>query len=51
MTGATGVERRNVVAVLGITNLDVAKSREQPAITGVAGGHHAIEHVDALCDP
>ena len=30
-----------------VLNLDVAKAGEQPAVAGVAGGHHAVEHVDA----
>src|SRR5471032_182679 len=37
------IERRLIFLVFGILDLDVAKTGKQPAITRIAGRHHAIE--------
>ena len=42
------VQRRLVFLVLGVLDLDVAKTGEQPAIAGVTRRHDAVEHVDAV---
>jgi hypothetical protein len=42
------VQRRRVVLVARVLDLDVAKAGEQPAIARVPGRHHAVEHVDAV---
>ena len=33
---------------LAFFDFDVAQAGEQPAVAGVAGGHHAVEHVHAV---
>src|SRR6185436_12450105 len=45
--GATLVERRSVVAVAGIADLDVAEAGEEPAVPRVARRQYAVEHVDS----
>jgi len=35
----------------GVADLEIAKAREQPPVTGVARGKYAIEHVDTGDDP
>ena len=34
----------------GVADLDVPVAREQPTVARVAGGQHAVEHVDAVAD-
>ena len=48
IAGAALVQRRHVFFIARILDLDVAKAREQPAVAGVPGRHHAVEHVDAV---
>lgn len=47
VAGARWVERAGVELVAGVLDLDVAVAGEQVAVAGIAGRHHAIEHVDA----
>ena len=44
------VQRALIIAPAGVADLQVAKAGEQPPVAGVAGGHHAVEHVDATGD-
>src|SRR5688572_2696587 len=44
------IERPQVVPVAGVPELDRAMAREDPAVARVAGGQHAIEHIDACGD-
>src|SRR5574343_272230 len=44
------VERAGVGLVAGVLDLDIAEAGEQVAVAGVAGRHHAVEHVDAALD-
>src|SRR2546426_7785019 len=48
VAGAARVKRVRVCAMAGIADLDVPVTREQPAIARVAGGQHAVEHVDTV---
>src|SRR5690606_6557976 len=49
---ATGVTTASLIQWLliilepRILDLDIAKTRKQPAVTGITRWHHAIEHVD-----
>nr|GEU28151.1 hypothetical protein [Tanacetum cinerariifolium] len=45
---AGGVQRLLVLLVARVLDLDVAKARKQPAVAGVPGRHHAVEHVHAV---
>src|SRR5215471_1746903 len=47
---AAFVERREVVAIARVTDLDVAVAREEPAVARVARGKDAVEHVDSVSD-
>src|SRR3546814_4208524 len=47
VAGAGGIQRPGVVAVARIAYLDVAETREKPAIARIAVGNDALEHVHA----
>ena len=47
---AAGINRPQVVFVLGVADLYVAIAGKEPTVAGVARGHHAVEHVDAAAD-
>src|SRR6476659_9154902 len=44
---SVGVQGLRILAMAGVLDLDVAPAGEEPAVPRVAGGQHAIEHVDA----
>lgn len=48
VAAAACVQRRGVVFVLGVFDFHVAKAGKQPAVAGVARGHHAVEHIHAM---
>ena len=45
---AGGVDGRLVGLVAAVAQAQVAKAGEEVAVARIAGGHHAVEHVDAL---
>ena len=47
---AARIKRTQIVAVTAVLELHVAETGEEPAVARIAGGHHAVEHVDALGD-
>ena len=47
---ATLIERARIGAVAGVSYLDVAVTRVQPAVARIARRQHAVEHVDAVAD-
>jgi len=47
---AGGVERSRVVPMYRVADSDIAEAREEPAVTRIARGQHAVEHVDARDD-
>ena len=36
--------------MFGIAQFEIAKSGEQGAVARIAGGHHAVKHINALRD-
>ena len=50
VAAATRVQRPRVVAILGITDFDVAKAGKQPTVASITGWHDTVEHVDTLGD-
>ena len=50
IASASGVQRAFIGLVFGIADFQVAKTREQMAVAGVARGHDAVKHIHALAD-
>ncbi len=48
VTGAGGIERAFVIFKTGVADANVPMLGKQPTIAGIAGGHDAVKHVDAL---
>ena len=50
VTIAVGIEGAHVGAILAVADFDDALRDKKMAVTGVAGGHDAIKHIDAAFD-
>src|SRR6185436_5124308 len=50
IAAAGRIERPGIGAVFGVADLDVAIAGEEPAVSGVARGQHAVEKVYARTD-
>ena len=48
VAGAAGVKRPGVVPIAAVAQPQQAGGGEQMAVAGVAGGHHAVEHINAV---
>ena len=51
IAGASRVYWAVIVLIAAVAQLQIAKAGKEPAIAGIAGGHHAIKHVDAITNP
>ena len=49
LAGAAFINRTLVEFVFGVFDLQIAKTGKQPAVTRIAGRHHAVEHIHAVC--
>jgi len=49
-TAAFRIDRIFIGCVIGFFDVDFTKTGEECAVSGIAGGHHAVKHVDTPQD-